>query len=532
MRSVLEEVAPELAKLIPDDLGDRNLVSAVLLARLALADVQTAQIGQAIEETGRVLGPLRAAPAELLRLVGDAWRELRCIDHRDIEVVYGARLWSWELSDLHTGLLQYWAAERARELGRRFTRRGEPERPETGWPAVHRELRERWSLDSQTLWSGGFGPAPGPLDDWETLAEHARGKGDPVTARFMVDLADTSEPVQNVLKNMKAHPFPYKGSAHLVSVWEQSALAHAIASLAEVSLQVNESSPQGSLMPEDLQRTLLRSSVLGRGYQQFVVTDVMGRLTVLERTVIDRRKTPDMVREDQYLEQWIGWLTPDRRNDRAVPVDSEHLYALFPSTHRPAVTAPDWMAAVCDRRAAHGQVGWQGVLGTQLWWLYAIEGPDEIEAALQLHSEYESVFRVALDQPGTLVLAPAPDSDYADLLNMGFAYDSTRPEDMCRLLALARTGQVKLGFLVRDGRDVKPRMLRTIPVWIPAQLREAMTAHAMEALDGMVDGDPDALWDLLEDDSEDLDGSVESPKGAPSSGEWDGAMFGRSDTLF
>ncbi|WP_407111342.1 hypothetical protein ACE1N8_27350 [Streptomyces sp. DSM 116494] len=524
----LQHFSPPLVELIPHDLGDRTLISATVLARLAAADVACAQLSQAAMDLQRVLGPHSGTLSKRMGLVEDVWRGIRALDHAALAELHDIRFLAWELPDLSLTLLQHWASLRAAELAGRFTRRGQAVRVETGWPAVHRELRERWACDSDLLWSGGFGPGPGPFEGWRALMDFARDADDRAAALFLTDQV-TNSAVRGVLENMTARPFPYGDPDHLRVLWEQYALGHAVSSLAEASLSLADADSGGSPLPGGLRAALSRSAELGRTYQAFTVETVTSRLTAVERALIDRRGTPELLREDSYLEQWALTVTPGPGDPGAVPVESEHLYALLPPAQRPETQVPDWMGAeVAGLREAYGRRGRTGVLGTQSWWLYGLDGPEEVEAALDFQSAAGAEFKVDLGDPSTFLVGPARGQSYQDLLQMGFGYDDEDAHDLCRMLALARTGHARLGFLVHDWATGRTRMVRTTAVEIPGPLRQAMRACAMAELDAMTERDPGTLPTLLGS----AGAAVAESEGEQHAWDLDSGLFARGDTLF
>ncbi|MFD0375593.1 hypothetical protein [Streptomyces sp. NPDC127112] len=506
----LRKLSPEIHSVIPDDLGPRELLAATALARIAQADTERQDIGHAAGDLVRLAGARGTRGPERVGEVEALWTRLR-----------GGTvplLLSWWREPLGEGLLAYWARTRAESVG---------------WPQVHRELRERWGVDSDGIWRRGLGPGQGPeVGDWrgyfEFLAERLPAHEVEFTHMLLTRTPGLAEEIDAFTAECGADLMVVP---HLALVHMERRLAEALTTVVEGNLDA----VGGEEAPDHGFASALQSiRDTGRAYLRWLEDRFIPELTPLERAhlVLD---SADAARVEAYLREYAGaWCAPGMPA-LPTPVFTEEDFAPMKPAERPKAIAPQWMGRLGEVLATRGHLGWTGVVGSQPWWLYVAEAGLESAAALRFkHDGQVRISHRTLDDPHDMVVRFPPTDPDAQNLIMRFGYDEDDAHQMCELLVLASAGRTHLGFLVRDASGAF-RVLRTVSVPIPPPLREAMRAKALHRLDAMTGGDAGVLAKLIAPEPD-------TPPAAPAStaapedeteDEWlDGGLFPRSDTLF
>jgi hypothetical protein len=514
---LLEQLSPDIAHAVPDDLGPYDLVAATVLARTAQADTERQEIAFVAGDLVRLAGQRGVRAPERVGEVEALWLALR----RPTEPL----LHSWWREPLGDGLLARWAETRAEALG---------------WPRVHQELRERWSIDSDGIWRRGLvaSEVPGD-DDWcgyfAYLEAHTHGR-EAEFARILVTRWDgLAEEIDAYASECAAE---LAAVPHLMLVHRERALAEALTTVVEGNLEAG-----GETLPPDLRANSEAIRDAGRAYLRWLRDEFIPGLTPLERAHL-ALDSPEAARCEAYLRQYTEIWCPPNDSALPTPVFTEEDYISLKAAERPRVAAPAWMSMVAKVFSADTQFGWTGTVGSQPWWLYTVEGGLESAAALRFkHDGQVRIGHRTTDDPHDMLVGfPGTDPDAQNLV-MRFRYDEDDPHQMCELLILSRTGRAQLGFLVR-GAGGEYRMLRMVSVALPPALREAMQAKALGRLDAMTGGDMSALAALITPEPDtpapsatgspqpqpepDEDGEDENEGLAPFA---DG-LFPREDTLF
>ncbi|GHG94000.1 hypothetical protein [Streptomyces rubradiris] len=516
LSGILRRISPTIHAAVPHDLGSHELLAATVLARAAQADMERREIAFVAGDLVRLAGPQGVQAPERVSEVEELWTALR---HPTSPLLH-----SWWREPLGEGLLAHWARMRAEAVG---------------WPQVHSELRERWSLDSDGIWRRGLGPADGSDDgDWcgyfAYLDAHS-GSREAAFARVILERTPGLAEEIDAYASECADELTYV--PHLALIHRERALAEALTIVIEGNLEAG-----GEVLPADLVASSRSLRDAGRAYLRWLDDEFVPRLTPLEHAHLDLG-TEEAARAEAYLRQYAEiWCAP---GDPALPtpVFTEEDYAPLKPAERPRALVPEWMAMVGQVFSEAGQLGWTGVVGSQPWWLYVAEAGMESAAALRFkHDGQVRIGHRTLDDPNDMLVGfPKHDPD-AQSLHMRFRYDEDDAHEMCELLVLSRAGRAQLGFLIQDASGAY-RMLRMVSVPIPPALRTAMRDKAVRRLDAMTGGEPGALGALI---APEPDGTPPSPSptdnaaaGAPADADshdgWefaDGTLFPREDTLF
>ncbi|WP_326587499.1 hypothetical protein [Streptomyces sp. NBC_01294] len=502
---LLERLSPEIHSAIPDDLGPRDLLAATALARTAQADMERQEIAYVAGDLVRLAGGRGARHPQRVAEVEALWTALR---EPTIPLLH-----SWWREPLGEGLLAYWAHSRAASVG---------------WPQVHKELRERWSVDSDGIWRRDLGPAHGPDDgDWSGyfayLETHTHGQEAQFARMLLTRFDGLAEEIDAFTSECAAE---LAAAPHLALVHAERRLAESLTTVVEGNLEAG-----GDDLPDDLHSAMQEIVRTGRSYLEWLEGEFLPHLTPLERAHLSL-DSPEAARIEAYLQRYTQiWCAP---GDPALPtpVFTEEDYAPLKPAERPHSIVPEWMGAVAKAYAEAGPLGWTGTVGSQPWWLYVADAGLESAAAMRFkHDGQVRIGHRTLDDPHDMLVGfPQNDPD-AHNLHMRFRYDEDDAHQMCELLILSRAGRTQLGFLVRDASGAY-RMLRAVSVPLPEALREAMQDKALRRLDSMTGGDPRVLAKLIEPEPTPQAFEDDEVDEDESAGLLDGGLFPRGDTLF
>ncbi|MEV5796614.1 hypothetical protein [Streptomyces collinus] len=504
----LEHLSPAIAGALPVDLGPYDLVAATALARLAQADMERQEIAYVAGDLVRLAGARGVREPERVSEVEELWLALRNPSARLLQ--------SWWREPLGEGLLARWAQTRAEKVG---------------WPRVHQELRERWSVDSDGIWRRGLVAEEGPGDeDWcgyfEYLEAHTHGREAEFARIVLTRFDGLAEEIEACATECAAE---LAAVPHLMLVHRERVLAEALTTVIEGNLEAG-----GDMLPSALRADSEAIRDTGQAYLHWLKDEFIPRLTPLERAHL-ALDSPEAARCEAYLRQYAEIWCAD--GDPALPtlVFTEEDYAPLKPAERPRAIVPKWMGMVANVFPEAGQHGWTGTVGSQPWWLYAVEGGLESAAALRFKQDGQvRIGHRTIDDPHDILVGfPATDPDAQNLI-MRFRYDEDDAYQMCELLVLSRAGRAQLGFLVRDASGAY-RMLRMVSVALPPALRESMRGKALKALDAMTGGDVRRLAALISPEPDRTPSSADTVDEAVELQQvtlFDDGLFPRGDTLF
>ncbi|MFB7008601.1 MULTISPECIES: hypothetical protein [unclassified Streptomyces] len=503
LSDLLAHLSSDVHRSLPYDLGPRDFVAATLLTRVAQADLERREIAFVAGDLVRLAGSRTAPEPERVGEIEELWLALR---EPTLPI-----LRSWWLEPVSEGFLAYWARTRAEEVG---------------WPRVHQELRERWSLDNDGIWRRGLMPADGPGDDdwcgfFAFLEANTHGQEVDLARMLLTRLDGLAEEIDAFAAECAAE---LADAPHLRTIHGERTLATSLTTVIEGNLEA----AAGGGFPPDLQAAAESIRDTGRAYLRWLEDEFIAGLTPLERAHLDLGSAED-ARCEAYMRTFAEiWCTPGV-TALPTPVFTEEDYAPLKPAERPRAVVPEWMGRVGEVLSKAGQLGWTCTVGSQPWWLYVAEAG--LESAAVLRFKHDGQVRIGhrtLDDPNDMLVGfPAHDPD-AQSLHMRFRYDEDDARQMCELLILSRTGRAQLGFLVRDATETF-RMLRMVSVPLPPALRRAMRDKALRQLDAMTSGDLRKLADLLAPEP----GITSSAEAAgEEQGLFDDGLFPREDTLF
>ncbi|MDX2817725.1 hypothetical protein PV410_35225 [Streptomyces sp. PA03-5A] len=510
---VLDEIAPEVAALVPDDLGPRRLVAAMALARLAQMDAEGQESATAADFLERLSGGMAYNGKRPLDAVLDLWAKLR---RPTIPLLH-----AWWRDPLAEGLLAFWAERRAASVG---------------WARVHAELRERWSVDTDGIWRRGLMPPEEERGGWvgilEALDVDAEDPRSADLARMLLTRLDGFADEIEAYASERARDLA--AAPHLDHIHRMKCLAESLGEVAKGNRRALEGP---GATPEDarLRASLAEISAVAERYRDWVDKSFVPGLTPLERVLLELGGAQAQ-RADDYLQAYARvWCVPGM-GAPDTPLFGEEEFAGLKASERPEIPAPLWMAQAASRmRGSQFGLAWD--VASQPWWAYGVEAG--LPSAATLRFKEDGEVRIgcrSLDEAHDLLVGfPAGHPDERTLV-MRVQYADDDLLGMCHLLALSRTGRARLAFLT-PAPGGNWRVLRTVSVPVQGELRAAMGRKAVAELDRHTGGDPGRLQDLLQSDLEVAAAAADvPPPQTPEGDTWDesvdGALFSPPNTLF
>ncbi|MFJ4525913.1 DUF2786 domain-containing protein [Streptomyces sp. NPDC088810] len=458
LAAVLETTGPQLYKLLPADLGDRSLVAAVTVARVAADEARA----QPVAETVRWLE--RLVPGGHLHDLEGAARELRSRLAPSGEPA----LWSWNAEGWEEMLLWRW--------GRVQPRTGDPAADFAGW-------RARWS--AEIPWNGEIDrPESMPRRHGRQLltpAEFFAGEPEPLRllAQAVLDAPGTAAAVQDAVLLREEH---LQGAGHLVWLAQQQACVE------QLEAWRRRHQATGS---EATRAFLAELSEAVKRYMSLVLQPVIDALSACERTLLGDSKYGARRSAADYLDAFLDAQEQpgqDAWRDERLGADVEQQ---------------------ARERHDRGEVTWHGMLGSVPVWYRVVTSREERAAALAYSGKPStSVVRVTTGAATQSLLSDlfgfgGPGDEHEEWypepgIEIDYAPDSAF--DLCALLAVAQLGHARLEFLVRRA-DGGFRRLRSVRARVRDDDTVAWRHWALKVLSELVP-DPEDLADLIarEDD--------------------------------
>ncbi|MFF4968328.1 DUF2786 domain-containing protein [Streptomyces sp. NPDC001037] len=464
LAAVLETAGPRLYELLPTDLGDRTLVAAVTVARVAADEARA----QSVAECARWLE--RLIPGGHLHDLRGAVRELRS----RLAASGEPALWSWNAERWEELLLWRWS---------RFQpRTGDPSSDFAGW-------RARWSAEI---------PWDGEIDRPESMpSRHGRqlltpaaffaGEPEPLRllARAVLDTPGTAAAVQDALLLREEH---LQGAGHLMWLAEQQTRVE--------QLEAWRRSHQAT-GSEATRAFLAELSEAVKRYMSLVLQPVIDALSACERTLLADSRHGARRSATDYLDAFLDAQEQPREEawrDERLSADVEQQ---------------------ARERHEQGETTWHGMLGTVPVWYRLVTSREERAAALAYSGKPStSVVRVRTGAANQSLLndlfgfgGPGDEDEewYPEPgIEIDYAPDSAF--DLCALLALAQLGHARLEFLARNS-DGSFQRLRSVRARIRRDDTLAWRRWALGVLSELVP-DPEDLAELIA--REDDDGTDES----------------------
>ncbi|MDQ1029710.1 hypothetical protein QF035_007292 [Streptomyces umbrinus] len=416
LSEALSDFGPQLHALIPADLGDRRLVDALVLCRVAADEARV----QPVAETVAWLELL--IPHGHRHDLADAVRRLRSA----LTVAEDPALWSWHAQEWEELVLALWRSDRARAV--------EPGRTDD-------ELVSRW----------GVRTADSPHPEW---AQHENGLSFTPLTEHLADEAEEplsllagavlSQPhvVEAIENSLAVYEGGLQGAGHLTLIAEQELCAQELGAWCDKH-------PGGASQATEDFLTELYESV--ETYSAEVLDPLIRSLSAYERTLFRTAMSPERRDRNAYLTEFLDCVA----NPSA-------------SAWTDGVLDPG-VAEEAAERQARGELTWHSMRGSVPVWYHIVTSPQERAAALAFSgTASSSAIRVDVDvvlaRQGTLFEGLGLDGpeDWYPEPGIGLRYSQHSATDLCELLTLAELGHARLEFVIRgtDGRFVLLRSLR------------------------------------------------------------------------
>ncbi|MET8409444.1 DUF2786 domain-containing protein [Streptomyces sp. NPDC005195] len=423
LSEALRDFGPWLHELIPGDLGDRRLVSALTLCCVAADEARV----QPVAETVAWLELL--IPYGHRHDLADIVSTLRS----SLTAVEEPALWSWQAQAWEELVLGLWKRERAGTVGQ---------------GRADDELVSRWGVRTADMAAVAH-PAHVPHEDGESLTsltEHLDDEAE--ESHSMLARAVLSQPrvADTIESSLAVYEESLQNAGHLAFLAEQCVRGRELVAWCE------KQAIGGSAATEDFLAELSDSADT---YTADVLDPVIHSLSACERTLFHTATLPDRHDRHEYLSAFLDCLETPSAN-----------------AWRDGVLDPG-VVEEADEREARGELTWHAMRGSLPVWYHIVTSPQERAAALAFSGRASSsVIRVDADvvvaRQGVLFeelegegAVDEPDDWYPQPgVRLQYARDSAT--DLCELLALAELGHARLEFVIRaaGGGFVLLRSLR------------------------------------------------------------------------
>ncbi|MFI6699970.1 DUF2786 domain-containing protein [Streptomyces sp. NPDC050509] len=458
LSEVLSDFGPELHALIPGDLGDRRLVSAVVLCRVAADEARVQPVAESVTWL-----ELLVPGAHRHDLAGEV-RGLRSA----LVATEDPALRSWNARAWEEIVLALWRRDRAEAAGQ---------------GRADDELVSRWGVrvaDTAVLSLAGRARYENGLS-LPSLTDHLDDEAaEPLSllARAVLSRPGTAEAIED---SLAVYEDALQGAGHLAFIAEQQLYVEELEEWCDKHARGATQTTEGFL-------TELRE--YSGSYADDVLDPLIRSLPAGERTLFRTATSRDCRDRNEYLTEFLDCVVP------------------------PAASA--WTDGALDtgiaeeaaERCARGQLTWHAMRGSVPVWYHIVTSPQERAAALALSGGApSSAIRVDADVTvafqGSLFdeLGPhggneqaGPDDWYPEP-GIEPRYSRRSATDLCELLALTELGHARLEFMTRgaDGTFVPLRSLRAGIREADAEAWSSGALHALRTLVPNVDDLADAI---------------------------------------
>ncbi|MFC8074643.1 DUF2786 domain-containing protein [Streptomyces sp. NPDC057307] len=451
LSETLSDHSPRLYALIPQDLGDRRLVTALVTVRIAADEARV----QPMTETVAWLELLipQGHRHDLHSAVREVWSAL--VPAGD------PALWSWNAEAWEELLLALWRNHRARTVERH---------------QADDELVCRWGVRAGELADvplaerapANFGQSLVPLSRFLT------SEGEP--ARLLVQ-AVLSQPdaVDWLDDSLIVYEEALQGAGYLAFLARQRLSATYLSEWCEK--QAGEATHVGEAFLRELSDAV-------EAYLVQVLQPVISALSLPERVVLGTGEVSARRDTNEYLTEFLDCV-------RAASGD----------VHAEGEAGGEFDGRSVEEateRLEQGEVTWHGMRGSVPVWYHVVTSPQERAAALALSGGTSSAIRVRTDvhEPGPsnrlhkLFGPGGPDAEtttddwYPDP-GIEVHYSRHSATDLCELMALAGLGHARLELLMRDA-DGGVRPLRSLRIRVRPADASAWAAGALIQLRTLV----------------------------------------------
>ncbi|MGW6487387.1 DUF2786 domain-containing protein [Streptomyces sp. NPDC055056] len=424
LSEALRDFGPWLHELIPGDLGDRRLVSALALCRVAADEARVQPVAETV------------AWLELLIPYGHRHDLAGIVStlRSSLTAVEEPALWSWQARAWEELVLGVWRHERVGTVGQDRT---------------DDELVSRWGVRTADLAQHIAHPAHAPYEGGESftsLVDHLHDEAEAPHSLLAGAVLSQPQVTEAIECSLAVYEESLQNAGHLVFLAEERVRGEELAAWCE------KQAIGGSAATEDFLTELSDSADT---YNADVLDPVIRSLSACERTLFHTATLPDRHARHEYLSAFLDCLeTPS--------VNAWRDGALDPG-----------VVGEAAEREARGELTWHAMRGSLPVWYHIVTSPQERAAALAFSGRASSsVIRVDADmvvaRQGVLFeelegegTVDEPDDWYPEPgVRLQYARDSAT--DLCELLALAELGHARLEFVIRaaDGGFVLLRSLR------------------------------------------------------------------------
>ncbi|MCZ2526212.1 DUF2786 domain-containing protein [Streptomyces sp. HB2AG] len=500
-----EEFGPRLCTLLPDDLGDRRLVQALTLTRIAAADAEVRPAPEIVADLERLLQLGGRGRAALSDALGEARAGVRGGQEPALR--------SWEAGKWEQLLLAEWLRERTASVG--------PVRAEA-------ELGLRWGVrDPLQIVAGDVERSVGE-HGLCGLPDYFAAAGDE-PARLLLDAyLGQAHVIDRVREHMMQVEEMLDDAGHLFLLEEQRACTAGFRGWC--AEQKRSAAPATKAFLEHLETAV-------DTYRQKVLEPVVGLLSPVERAMMRTARAGRMPDDEAYLAEFLYATAADEPSDEpSEECEEDRAAAGGPGPLQVSAA----LAARAREQTERGELSWRGVRGTLPVWFHVVTSPQERAAALAFSgAALRPVVHIepaAPDWGGSQSLFDqfdAPDDWYPEP-GIRLRYEQGSARDMCELLVLARLGHARLDFLV-PGPSGTFTHLRSVRARVRPDHADWWTDFAVGSLRALAPV-PEDLPEILaeqydEEDRADDEHEAEEPeeRGRPDDGSTDGAGAGDED---
>src|SRR4051812_22327348 len=443
LSEALSDFGPQLHALIPTDLGDQRLVSALVLCRVAADEARI----QPVAETVAWLELL--IPHGHRHDLAGAVRRLRS----DLTTVEDLGLWSWHARAWEELLLGLWRRDRAGAVG---------------LGRADDELVSRWGVRAA-------GAADIPHPGWTrhdenglsltSLTDHLEDEAEEPQRLLAQAVLAQPHVVDAIEDSLAGHEEGLQNAGHLAFIAEQQLCAEKLGEWCDKHARAASQETEGFLAE-------LNESA--EAYVSEVIDPLIGSLSACERALFHTATSPERRARNEYLSEFLDCVSgpsPTAWTDGALD---------------PGI------AEEAAERQARGELSWHSIRGSVPVWYHIVSSPQERAAALAFSgAASSSAIRVQVDvelaRQGTLFEGLELDGpeDWYPEPGIELRYSWHSATDLCELLTLAALGHARLEFMMR-GADGSFVLLRSLRAEIPDADAAAWRQGALHGLRRLV----------------------------------------------
>jgi len=429
---------------ISSELGDSDLVRALLIVRIAVLDARGHTTG---DITGLLAdSPAFAAPKPEPRHLTDLVEKIRSRMEFDgltrSVLLLGLGLRAWSPESTYRLLMEYWSAQRARSVT--STR-------------VKRELSQCWEVQGLRLLDACLSRPPRPLEGYPDLWARLEAEPDRRVGNFAaLGLNGKDRSKQAWERWADRLPFSAYHAKHLLELGgDLVRCTEARRFLREVLNRPH--------MDENLRPVAARALDIIEDQLEQLGTAVNG-LSTIEYDLL-RGRTQQEYFQDGCIEAFLNW---------SLSVKSQ--------------------ASILGSQAEHG--AW----GPLPWWNILVRNAEEVEAAEASLSEGMLPLGFERDpaHPSWLALICRKPRTNSLGMRARFAFDMKNLAHVCELLLIGRRHNISVD-IIREAEDewdgIESIHMGTLNITVGCELAELITKIAEEALEKALPSDRESIYD-------------------------------------